>query len=321
MVNYFRILVIDDDEEVIKRLGDRVSIEKRKFEGRTYQIDLRTVCIRVEKVDEETSRISDATLQDLAAACSQPPHVIFADYGYILKDTVEKLRTIAQQGRVFTEQDLAGKALTPTDLAQAARAFASDETVDAYKRHNIKTNFLESTAKLYLYSYTSKDFIKALGEVSARANRTKAAFPNCTVVAKDTRYEFYNGSEFDWPNPNSKHDGKFYAHLVGGLINELIQLEFLERILSDAPRLKFVRVERSVLSVGFIVALGGAIGATAEWLGGRVVGLASSGLYTSAVTIVALAVLFILLIGLTIPFAFERAMSGLLKRSESDHEG
>lgn len=320
MVKYFRILVIDDDEEVIKRLGDRISVERRVFEGRTYQVDLRTVHVKIDKANDGSSRISNSTLQELSAACAQPPHVIFADYGYILKDTVQELRQLAEQGKEFREEDLVGKALTPSDLAQAARNFVVDEKIEPYKRQNLNANFLEAKAKFYLYSYTSKHFIKALGEVATRANRTKAAFPNCTVVPKDTRYEFYNGSEFDWPNPQSKHDGKFYAHLVGGLINGLIHLEFLECILAEAPRLKFLRIQRSVLAVGFIVALGGAIGATAEWLGGRVVGLAAGGLYIPAGTIVALTVLFILIIGMTVPFVFERAMSGLLKSTETGED-
>lgn len=320
MIHYLRILVIDDDEEVIKRLGDRLSLERRTFEGRTYQMDLRTVHIKVDKIDDQTSRISNLTLQELSAACAQPPHVIFADYGYILNDTIQQLRKLAEEGKEFTEQDLVGKALTPADLAQAVRGFINDKRMESYKRHNLKKNFLECKARLYLYSYTSKHFIKALGEVTARANRTKAAFPNCTVIAKDTRFEFYNGAEFDWPNPNSKHDGRFYAHLVGGLIDGLIHVEFLECMLSDARRLKFLRIQRSVVAVGFIVALGGAIGATAEWLGGRVVGLAAGGLYMSAGTIVVLTMVFILVIGLTVPVIFERAMSGLLKTGETDDE-
>ena len=318
MTYYFRVLVIDDDEEVIKRVADRVSMETRVFEGRTYKIDLRLVCVLVERVNEETSCISEKTIQELATACAQPMHVIFADHGYILKEVVEKLRLLAQQGKEFTERDLIGKALTPADVAKAARAFANNPSVDFYKRKNIMKNLLESRAKLYLYSYTSKDFIKALGEVATRANRTKAAFPNCSVIAKDTRYEFYNGQEFDWPNPKSKHEPKFYAHLVTGLLNELIQQEFLNHILGDTTRLKYVRIERSVISVGLIVALGGAIGASAEWLGARVMGLATTGLYVAAFTMAGLAIFFILSIGLVVPFVFEHTMSRLLRKNDVD---
>jgi len=317
VILYFRVLVIDDEEEVIKRLPGRVSVEQRKFEGRTYQIDLRLVRVQVERVNDETLRISNSTLEELSAACAQPPHIIIADYAYVQRETIEKLLQISQQGKEITEQDLIGALLSTSDLARAAQVFASDKSVDSYKRHNLRKNFLESRVKFYLYSYTSKQFIKAAGELADRARRTKAAFLNCNVIPIDTRYEFYNGSEFDWPNP-TKHDIKFYSHLASGLVNDLVQREFLEYILSDTKRLKYVRIQRSVLSVGLIVALGGAIGAGSEWLGNRIVGLASTGLYIPALLIAGLSVLFILIMGLIVPFAFERIMSGLLSKSESE---
>lgn len=316
---YFRVLVIDDDEEVIKRLPGRVSIEQREFEGRTYQIDLRLVRVQVEKVNDETLQISNSTLEELSAACAQPPHIIFAEYGYVQRETIEKLRQISHQGKEITEQDLIGALLSTSDLVRAAQVFASDKSIDSYKRHNLRKNFLESRVKFYLYTYASKEFIKAAGEIPNRKKRTQAAFLNCTVIPIDTRDEFYNGSEFDWPNP-TKHDRKFHAHLVSGLINNLIQREFLEHILSDTKRLKYVRVQRSVLSVALIVALGGAIGAGSEWLGDRIADLASTGLYVPALLIVGLSVLFILIMGLIVPFVFEKIMSGLLSKSESDEK-
>lgn len=320
MLRNFRVLVIDDDENVVKRLHDRISIERRPFEGHTYQIDLRVIRILVDKVNDETSKISQTTLKELAAACAQAPHVVFADYGYAQKEVIENLRQRSNKGEEIAESDLAGKILTTSDLADAIQLFIQDETIDSYIRNNLKRNFLEHKAKLYLYTYTSKDFIKALKPVSARAKRTRAAFPSYEVIALDTKDVFYNGDEFDWPNPQSKHDGKFYAHLVSVLINKIIQRELLEHILSDAKRLKYVRVQRSVMSVALIVAIGGAIGATSEWLGGRIVGLASSGFYIPALIIVGLTVLLILIIGLVIPFVFEKTMSGLIAETERENK-
>ena len=43
MLNRFRVLIIDDEPEVIKRLPEHVHIEKRSFEGKNYIIDLRLV--------------------------------------------------------------------------------------------------------------------------------------------------------------------------------------------------------------------------------------------------------------------------------------
>lgn len=319
MINYFRVLIIDDDLEVIKRLPERILREQRYFEGRTWSIDLRVVHVKVEKINENHYQIANSTFEELASACSQPPHLILADYGYAQKEIISTLKHLSDQGKEIKEEDLIGKVFTTADLAAAVQKFILDSSVDSYKRNSLKKNFLESSAKLYLYSYTSKDFIKALRGVEARANRTKAALPNCKVIPVDTKHEFYNGEEFDYPNP-TKHDGKFYAHLVGGLINHLIQIEFIEHILEDAKRLKYVRVRRSTVSVGIIVALGGAIGAFSEWLGGRVLDLFSHGFLVPAFTIVGLAVVFILIIGLVVPVAFERVMTGLLTKRQIDEE-
>src|SRR5947209_10068243 len=131
MLYHFRVLVIDDDEDVVKRLHDRVSRKQRSFEGRTWQIDLRVVRIQVEKVNDETSQISKTTLKELASACAQAPHVIFADYGYAQKEIIEGLRQRSIQGKEITERDLTGKVLTTSDLADAIQQFIHDDTIDS----------------------------------------------------------------------------------------------------------------------------------------------------------------------------------------------
>jgi hypothetical protein len=281
---------------------------------------LRLINVKVESSNNESFQISKSTLEELSAACSEPPHLILADYGYAKPEIISTLRKFSEQGKEITEQDLIGKVFNTSDLAFAAKEYSIDNKNDSYKRKSISKNFLELKAKLYLYSYTSKDFYKALGEISSRVNRTQSVFSNCKVMPIDTKYEFYNGAEFDWPNEQSKHDGKFYAHLVSGLLNNLIQIEFLEFILNDAKRLRYFRVQKSVITVGAIVALGGAIGAVGEWLGGRVFYLFNKGMFENALTLVVLAIVFTLVIGLIIPVSFEKVMSGLLSKSNSNDE-
>lgn len=317
MTYQFRVLIVDDDLEVISRLQERLVLDPISFEGRNWEVDLRIVHVKVQTVDEHFSQISSDTFEQLAAACSQPAHLILADYGYATKEVMDALTLLPDQGKEITSDDIVGKILTTVDLVSSAQKYCLDLKVDSYKRESIKKNFIGSTAKLYLYSYTSKAFYKALGEVEARVRRVKASLPGCKVVPVDTKYEFYNGQEFDWPNP-SKHEQKFYAHLVGGLINNLIKIEFLTHLLNDSKRLKYVRIRRSSISVAIIVALGGAIGATAEWLGGRILDLFSKDLVVPAYTIIALTMIFILMIGLIVPFAFERVMTGLISKEGSD---
>lgn len=317
MTAQFRVLVIDDKVDVLKRLPQRVSLEPRSFEGRTWQIDLRPVAVKLDKLQDGSYQISRGTLEDLSSACAQPPDIILSSYGFVEKDVSRWLADASKDGREITQEDLAGKLLTIPDLARAIRAFVQDLTVDSYKRRNLGKNFLEIKRKVYLYTYTSGILIRHLGEVSARANLTRKAFPNFEVDPVNTKDEFYGGTEFDWPNA-SKYDVQFHSYLVSGLIEHIVQRELLERILLDAKRLKYVRVRRSVLSVGSIVAIGGAIGAGAEWLGSRIVGLATAGNVGLALVIVASVAVIVLLFGVFFPVVFERLMSGLLMGAETE---
>jgi hypothetical protein len=273
------------------------------------------VLVSVEPSDDGKYRICRETLESLAAACNEEPGLILADYGYAQKQVIAELRQKAQNGPELTEQDVAGRALTTADLISAAREYSRDPNVDSYKRRMMDVNFLRFSKKLYLYSYTSKEFKRAMGEVAARATRTKAALQGCTVIPIDTKYEFYNGDEFDWPS-SSKHDGRFYAHLAAGLINHIIQHELLESMLEDAKRLKFVRIRSSAVAVALIVALGGAIGACTEWIGGRVLALSSAGDHMSAAAFGLLTVVWLFVMGMVLPFVFERIMSGFLVGSK-----
>jgi hypothetical protein len=317
MIWYFRVLILDDDDEVIKRMRERIRIDTRSFEGRTYRVDLRPVHVSVESTPGPFL-ISPVTIEALVSACSDIPHLILADFGYAQKGVMDQLLKIADGGKQLTEEDLAGKLLTTADLATAARRYADDPAVDSYKRRILRRNFLEYDSKLCLYSYVGRAAVGVLGQVEARANRTRAAFVNCTVVPYDTKYLFYNGSEFDWPASPSKHDSRFYAHLVTGLIDNIIRQEFLEFILTDTKRLKYVRLKKTAWSVGFIVALGGALGAVSEWIGGRVLGLATTGFQTLALTFGVLTILWLFGIGLLLPVLFERVMSRLLADGKHD---
>jgi hypothetical protein len=314
MHRYFRVVIIDDDEDVFRRLDERLHIEPRSFEGDTFSIDIRPVHVALEQSPTGEYAISSRTIERLVSACAQSPHLLLADFGYADRSVMGQFCKRSDAGEELSQQDLAGKLLTISDLVEAARLYANDPSVDSYKRRTIQRNFLSYDRTLCLYSYAGKAAVAALGEIEARATRTHAAFPNSTVERFDTRYLFYNGREFDWPNPNSKHNPRFYAHLLTGLLDNIIRQKLLEYVLDDARRLKYVRVQRITWSVGFVVALAGSLGAAAEWIGGRVVALASAGLWSVAVVLGTFAALWLLLIGFALPLVFERVMSGLLPK-------
>lgn len=310
----FRVLVLDDDEEVVSRFRQQLAPSRRRYEGRLWRSEISIVHVRVESTNGETPRIADQTLRDIADLAQRDFDLIVTDYGFAAGAVLDALEQRAAKGESVGEEELLSAVLTLPDLHTAAQAYAQRGDVDA---RNLEAHFVDFGGRLRLYSYTSRAFVHKLHPVANRVARTRQSWPDAVIIVHDTKTEFYNGSEFDWPGP-TKHDRKFHAHLTAMLVKSIIETEFLERVLRDARRLKYVRVERSVLSVALIVAIGGAVGAAADWLGGRTISLWSEGFHIAALAFAGLAVFFVLAVGLTIPFVFERIMSGLIHDAERD---
>jgi hypothetical protein len=241
-----------------------------------------------------------------------------ADYGYLRKGAIAIVRQRLQQGTEITVEDLKAMALTTVDLVVEAKRFISDPAIDSYKRRNLERNFLHFDGLLYLYSYTSQEFLRFLEANKTRANRTNAVLPDCRVIAIDTRYEFYDNEEFDWPKEPSKHDARFYAHLVTGLIDHYVAKELLDRLLLDTKRLGYLRLKRTAASIALIMALVSALAASTNWIWARVMQTAD----TTQALISAL-VLIAWVFGLTflLALAFERIMVRLLPEKEQDGDG
>jgi hypothetical protein len=65
---YFRVLVIDDSDEVIDKLPDRVKDEKRVFEGRSWRVDFRPVHVKVERSPDRLLRFTAHTFRGVPAS-------------------------------------------------------------------------------------------------------------------------------------------------------------------------------------------------------------------------------------------------------------
>ena len=309
----FRVVVIDDDAEVLRRVSGRLSTIKREFEGDTWRVDLSTVHVTV--CPDESGRyiFADATVPALGAAFSVRPDLVLMDYGYIDPGVLEYWLERDKNGHEITAGDLAGQFLTTVELALEVRAAIDASQLDSAVLAHLQRHFLNFTGPLVLYTMTSRAFLRALGEVEARRVRVDSAFPHAKVTAIDTRYELYNGDEFI----GQKHDSGYYAHLVGGLVNREIQVAMLETMLEKARGLKYLRYRRSVFAAGAIVAVGGGIAAVGEFLGSRVGEFMRHGDYPNAAIAVGLALVLVLVMGTLLPLAFGRFMSGLVDKEDS----
>lgn len=316
----FRVLVIDDNEEVLSRIPKKVYIQQRNFERKNYLIELHLVHVEIVPSDASKYSISNSTIKKLASVCSKPFNLILSDFGYAQKEVTDKLRIEANNGKRITKEDLVGKVLTTADLAIEVKSTCKSESFNSKEKKGLTENFINSYAKFYLYTYSSKEFYEALGEVPERATITQSHFKNIGKIDPiDTKGEFYNGNEFDWPN-ESKHSGEFYAHLVGKLINQIIQLEFTEFILNDSKRLKFLQTPRSIYSVAVIVAIAGAIGAMSEWLGAEIFKLSVHNEISTAILFGCITIIVIFIIGLLLPKIFEHSITRFLSVVKNNDE-
>jgi hypothetical protein len=307
----YRVLVIDDDIEVLRRLPGRIIPSKRTFEGKIWNVDLSSVHVEIERNGEGVYEFKNSTIMDLGQKLSVRPDLILADYGYVDRTVLNYWAERASGGYSVTADDLTGQLLTPVDLVSSVEDFIANGNVDSALINSLRGNLLEFDGRFIIYTMTSKAFIAALGEVESRRSRVVPAFPRAEIGAIDTNLELYNREEF----ASRKHEPDFYAHLVTGLINQAIQTTMLEAMLQEARNLRYLRFGRSVAAVGAIVAIGSGFAAVAEFIGNRIAQLLQSGEYGSAALVGAFAIVVVFIVGMLLPLAFGRVMSGLLGRN------
>lgn len=308
----FRVVVIDDDAEVLRRVPGRLSRTERKFGSTIWQIDLATVRVELEKDNRNSYVFTKGTLDRLGQAVSLKPDALFFDYVYIEREVLAYWLNSESERHAITPNDLAGQFLTPVELASAVEQLIQEGGTDSALRQALRRNFLGFKGPIFLYTMTLKPFLPVFGQPEFRASRIDTAFKRKSAVKIiDTNYELYNREYAE-----QKHDPSFYAHLVGGLIDKNIQIALLETMLERAKNLRYLRYPRSMVAVGAIVAIGGGIAAVAEFLGSNVGDLLRTGDYQQAIIAAGFAILVAFLVGALLPFAFGRFMSGLLGRSE-----
>ncbi len=307
----FRVLLLDDSTDVCERVKHR--IEGPRASGQVdpiVPVEVCTVTIGVERSPEGKSTFSASTFDELTKSCSRRPDLVLLDYGYAEPEIIAALRKEAES-REITAEELHGKVLTPLDLANWIR---TSDTIPSSSRHLLINHLLEAGQPVYLYSYTSKEFLRALGEMSERTRKTALAFANKSVVIPvDTREELYHSTEFDWPTAPSKHDKQFYAYQVSVLLDHIVHKEILRARLAAA---KYLRIRRTILAAGVLTAVGAAVGFGAQWVGSLIADLSKTGHSVQAVFVGLSAAIVLFFLGLGVPLIFERFMINLIDRDE-----
>ncbi|MFC1572896.1 hypothetical protein ACFL6M_04775 [Candidatus Eisenbacteria bacterium] len=312
----FKVLLIDDDVRVLERAKKR--IEGGRAPGQIdpqLPIVVHTVAVAMVQARDREWTFADALAKHLADACTPPPDVVFIDYGYANPDIMRELRDIAnKEDRELTRAEIEGKALMPPDLAHWVRTC---ESIDQRTRKTIhQCLFGRKGLPVYVYSYTSREFRRAVGEMSERIRRTRIAFPNARVISVDTREELYNSTEFDWPTPTKK-DPEFYAFQVSGLLRHIAEKEILRRQLQ---RSRSVPIWRSARGAVLLTLVAAAIGFASQWMGGLVHELSKSGHMQQAVVFALAVGLLLFGLGFGLPLAFNRWAGFLPKDAEGEED-
>jgi hypothetical protein len=300
-MNTFRVLVLDDSRELIAKLAKRVS-HQQNIDGTEWRTVLQEVHIEVVVCDGEP-QFSEETLRKIIEACRERPHLILADYGFVAPEHI-----------TLPPEQYFQHALTPAMLVPALRKYLKKRHPHEAKIHReTEANFIRNPGPLYLYTFTGRSFRGIDPTPDQRANLVRRAFDQSQVQLVDISQELYQNDAF------SGDDKEFRAFLTAGLLAGIMQRELLRFVLrEEKERLKYVRFRRSSLGVLVIVLLGGAIGAAGEWLGGRLTALVTGGFGAMAIVLGILAAIFFALLGLGMPYLFEKMMSNLLSKIKSD---
>lgn len=311
-INEFRVLVLDDSARVITRISNRI-VGSRAPGQLDPAVPVQVSCVQValrrqgdnQQNGLEVWTFDENMLGKLTTACPKPPHLILVDYRFADSSVLKVFREEAQT-REITEAELVGKVLTPLDLAIWIR---TDPDISEHTRKLLIRNLFESGVPVYLYAYTSREFIRAIGPMDERAQKTAQAFPRSIIVPIDTRRELYNEDEFDWPNPLSKYDPEFYTYQTSVLLDYVVHKEVLRTLLEDA---KYLRISRLAGAVALVTVTGSAIGFAGQWIGSLVGELVKADHLFQAIAVGISLVLVLFFLGFSVPLAFERVMTHLL---------
>ncbi len=253
----YRILLIDDDKEMIKKLSHLLSGHRIHIGNFNLSIEVDSVLVRVEPVIIESNkywRFTDDTIRDLEIASARRYDLVVADYG-LVDDEAKDILWGKDRKRTPGREEAKGRILTLKDLAEQYAETISDGS----------PNILLTASQVYLRSFASKLAFDILGPVNPdRVNATKAAFPNAKIDAFDTRNELYGGDAF-YSFYKQKRGLEFYRQLVGHHMLLVVEKYILRTLITRAGRM---RIRRSVLNIalfaGSVAVLGAATGYLAQ---------------------------------------------------------
>ena len=101
-----------------------------------------------------------------------------------------------------------------------------------------------------------------------------------------------------------------------GWLNHVVQRELQSLLHHRASRLKFIRTKNSLKAAAVALSLGGAVGASGDWLGSTVLGLFRTNQFALGFVVLGLSITVVLVIGISMPALIERVLANLFGRDD-----
>lgn len=241
----FHVVVIDDKlkscERISKRLkGLKISVDSEH----EIQVSVSQVHVQVERLnrceipEQDYWTFNKKTIEELLNAAKKKADLLIVDYIYIDSQVANYFKDKGKQ-REVNEEETSNKALNPKDLYDWVLQINQLSVND---REQIVNNLFQADSTVYLHTYTPAGLHPVTGTMEQRNRMAALAFPRAKIHVIDTRAEFFNDEEFDWPGSDPKYDSNYYPYQLAVLFAQIVQKEVMMSLLTNRPRSRKVFV-------------------------------------------------------------------------------
>jgi hypothetical protein len=259
----FRVLVIDDSEEVLKRVGDNIptkpvypkgSSVKVRFEVKTLHVKL-TAIGKNEKGRDNIFEISNDTIEKLGYYCSEPFEYIYSDFGYIgNRDINEDLRKqLTESRQQVSEGQIKGNLLQLRDIKTKFEKISYSEIINYELVRRIERNFIGHTGKVILYTnspYPFNSYFSSESSLNMRKAEVREVFESAIILETENKWIIKMHEEFPIipkieevfkDNPEGKKE--YFAKLLGNYIKHNIEYDALEFLVESQQYLRYANAK------------------------------------------------------------------------------
>ncbi|HEY6807103.1 MAG TPA: hypothetical protein VI306_26230 [Pyrinomonadaceae bacterium] len=238
--NLFRVLLLDDNSEVLKLLKN--SIQPDALSMYSVTIDVSVIHVVLEKLPGgEQYEVAPSTLHALAEVCTESFDYIFSDFSFIGDDTQnEKLREkLLDENRRVRPEDIQKFVL---HLNSIKKKFAEmKDTLSQIQTENISDNFFDHKGEVLVYTNSPEPFDSYFigNELRTRRNEIIDVFKAAHIENIFLmHYEFGITPDFERLFHNSTDRKTHHSLVLSKKIESLILFSAMKQIVADRGKWK-----------------------------------------------------------------------------------